>query len=303
MQSYGKYSNIVNFPQTNVDIVPVLIFKKINHLKAYLHQKKKQGQSVGFVPTMGALHSGHLSLIQASQAANTLTVCSIFVNPTQFNNPADLEKYPRLIEKDIVLLEKQGCNILFYPDVNEMYNQGEALPQIDLLGIDLRLEGEHRPGHFKGVATIVKKLFDAVEPHRAYFGQKDFQQVMVVKTLVQQLNMGIEIISVPTRRESNGLAMSSRNLRLTDAERQHAAIIYNTFLWAKQQLLTVPPKEVEAAAAQRINATNGATVEYFSLADAHTLAPVEVYNPAQKVVALTAVNMGAVRLIDNMLMN
>ncbi len=281
----------------------MLVFKKINHIKAYLQQKKQQGQSVGFVPTMGALHSGHLSLIQAAQAANTLTVCSVFVNPTQFNNPADLEKYPRLIEKDIVLLEKQGCNILFYPDVEEMYIQGEVLPEIDLLGIDRRLEGEHRAGHFNGVATVVKKLLDIVAPHRAYFGQKDFQQVLVVKTLVQQLNMAVQIVAVPTMRESNGLAMSSRNLRLTDAERQHAAIIYNTFLWAKQQLLSVAPKEVEALAAQRINAVNGANVEYFSLADAQTLAPVEVYNPAQKVVALTAVNMGEVRLIDNMLLN
>ena len=281
----------------------MLVFKKINHLKSYLQQKKQQGQSVGFVPTMGALHSGHLSLIQASQAANTLTVCSIFVNPTQFNNPADLEKYPRLIEKDIVLLEKQGCNVLFYPEVDEMYAQHENLPEIDLLGIDRRLEGEHRPGHFNGVATVVKKLLDIVAPHRAYFGQKDYQQVLVVKTLVQQLNMAVQIVAVPTMRESNGLAMSSRNLRLTDAERQQAAIIYNTFLWAKQQLLSIPPKEVEALATQRINAVNGANVEYFSLADAQTLAPVTVYNSDQKIVALTAVNMGEVRLIDNMLLN
>lgn len=281
----------------------MLVFKKINHLKSYLQQKKQQGQSVGFVPTMGALHSGHLSLIQASQAANTLTVCSIFVNPTQFNNPADLEKYPRLIEKDIVLLEKQGCDVLFYPEVDEMYAENENLPEINLLGIDSRLEGEHRPGHFNGVATVVKKLLDIVEPHRAYFGQKDFQQVLVVKTLVQQLNMAVQIVAVPTMRESNGLAMSSRNLRLTDAERQHAAIIYNTFLWAKQQLLSVSPKEVEALATQRINAVSGANVEYFSLADAQTLAPVTVYNSDQKIVALTAVNMGEVRLIDNMLLN
>lgn len=303
MQSYGKYSNIVNFPQTNVDILPVLIFKKIDHLKSFIHQKKQQGQSIGFVPTMGALHSGHLSLIQASQAANTLTVCSIFVNPTQFNNPADLEKYPRLIEKDIVLLEKQGCNVLFFPEVSEMYAENENLPEIDLLGIDRRLEGEHRPGHFNGVATVVKKLFDIVEPHRAYFGQKDYQQVLVVKTLVQQLNMNLQIVAVPTMRENNGLAMSSRNLRLTEAEREQAAIIYNTFLWAKQQLISVAPKEVEGLATQRINAVNGATVEYFSLADAQTLAPIERYNPSQKIVALTAVNLGEVRLIDNMLLN
>lgn len=193
--------------------------------------------------------------------------------------------------------------MLFYPDVEEMYPQGETMPDIDLLGIDQRFEGEHRPGHFKGVATIVKKLFDAVQPHRAYFGQKDFQQVLVVKTLVKQLGMSLEIVSVPTRRENNGLAMSSRNLRLSDAQREQAAIIYNTFMWAKEHLQTSSPKEIEAVAAQKINAVNGAQVEYFSLADANTLMPIEKYNPQQKTVVLAAVNLGEVRLIDNMLLN
>jgi pantoate--beta-alanine ligase len=268
-----------------------------------LAQQTEKGLKIGFVPTMGALHLGHISLINKANEENDVSVCSIFVNPTQFNNPEDLKKYPRLIEKDILLLQQNKCTVLFCPEVDEMYAPNETLLVVDLKGVDKRLEGEHRPGHFQGVATIVKKLFDAVQPHKAYFGQKDFQQVQVVKTMVAQLGMRLEIIAVPTLREENGLAMSSRNMRLTEKEKQDAAIIYKALLFAKENLAKLPPAKITAQAIEMITGTEGTVVEYFELADAQTLEPVISYNNKQKVVALTAVNFGAVRLIDNLELN
>ncbi len=278
----------------------MIIFTKISQINKFLTGIAQKGSSIGFVPTMGALHEGHLTLIRKANDENDVSVCSIFVNPTQFNNPEDLKKYPRLIEKDILLLEKSGCDVLFYPNADEMYAKDEGLLNVDLLGIDKRLEGEHRPGHFKGVATIVKKLFDAVAPHKAYFGQKDYQQVLVVKTMVKQLNVPIEIIAVPTVREESGLAMSSRNLRLTDEERENAAEIYRVLVWAKEHLTTLEAGEIEKVGGEMLAKIPGAAVEYFELADGETLVPLVEYSTGKKVVALTAVQVGAVRLIDNM---
>lgn len=278
----------------------MIIFTKISQINKFLTGIAQKGSSIGFVPTMGALHEGHLTLIRKANDENDVSVCSIFVNPTQFNNPEDLKKYPRLIEKDILLLEKSGCDVLFYPNADEMYAKDEGLLNVDLLGIDKRLEGEHRPGHFKGVATIVKKLFDAVAPHKAYFGQKDYQQVLVVKTMVKQLNVPVEIVAVPTVREESGLAMSSRNLRLTDEERENAAEIYRVLVWAKEHLTKLEAVEIEKVGGERLAKIPGAAVEYFELADGETLAPLVEYKTGQKVVALTAVQVGAVRLIDNM---
>lgn len=278
----------------------MIIFTKISQINKFLTGIAQKGSCIGFVPTMGALHQGHLTLIRKANDENDVSVCSIFVNPTQFNNPEDLKKYPRLIEKDMLLLEKSGCDVLFYPNADEMYGKDESLLDVDLLGIDKRLEGEHRPGHFNGVATIVKKLFDAVAPHKAYFGQKDYQQVLVVKTMVRQLNVPIEIIAVPTVREESGLAMSSRNLRLTDEERENAAEIYRVLVWAKENLTKLDAGEIEKIAGERLAKIPGAAVEYFELADGETLAPLVEYKTGQKVVALTAVQVGAVRLIDNM---
>ncbi|MGV3599294.1 MAG: pantoate--beta-alanine ligase [Bacteroidota bacterium] len=278
----------------------MIIFTKISQINKFLTGIAQKGSSIGFVPTMGALHQGHLTLIRKANDENDVSVCSIFVNPTQFNNPEDLKKYPRLIEKDMLLLEKSGCDVLFYPNADEMYGKDEGLLDVDLLGIDKRLEGEHRPGHFNGVATIVKKLFDAVAPHKAYFGQKDYQQVLVVKTMVKQLNVPIEIIAVPTVREESGLAMSSRNLRLTNEERENAAEIYRVLVWAKENLTKLDAGEIEKVAGERLAKIPGAAVEYFELADGETLAPLVEYKTGQKVVALTAVQVGAVRLIDNM---
>lgn len=303
LQSYGFYSIIANFPQTNVDSEPVLIFNKIKDLRAYLSSERQKNKTVGFVATMGALHHGHMELIRKSREENHITVCSIFVNPTQFNNPKDLEKYPRFIEKDILMLEEHYCEVLFNPSVEEMYSPNEELLSIDLKNIDKRFEGEFRPGHFKGVATVVKKFFDIIEPHKAYFGMKDYQQVLVIKEVVSQYNMDVEVVGVETVRNKEGLAMSSRNYRLSEEELSRAAIIYKTFIWAKDNLGKIAVKEIEKKAIERINAVEGAEVEYFNLADANTLDPITQLQEKQQVVAITAVNMNGVRLIDNTLLN
>lgn len=281
----------------------MLIFTKIKHIQDFLSQKRSQGNAIGFVATMGALHNGHMELIRRSQQQNQVTVCSIFVNPTQFNNPKDLEKYPRFIEKDILMLEQHGCDVLFNPSVEEMYTKDEPLLDIDLKNIDKKFEGEFRPGHFRGVATVVKKFFDILNPDHAYFGQKDYQQVLVIQELNKQYNMGVNVVSVPTVRNEGGLAMSSRNYRLNEQELERSTIIHQTFIWAQQQLGKLSPKEIEQQAIAGINSVEGAEVEYFNLADAETLEPLDSYTGKQKIVAITAVNMSGVRLIDNMLIN
>lgn len=281
----------------------MLIFTKIIDLKQFLAQKKQAGKTIGFVATMGALHYGHMELIRQSRNENSLTVCSIFVNPTQFNNPKDLEKYPRFIEKDILMLEENSCDVLFNPQVEEMYLPNEDLLALNLKNIDKRFEGEFRPGHFAGVATVVKKFFDIVEPHKAYFGMKDYQQVLVIKEVVSQYNMPLEVVGVETVRNKEGLAMSSRNYRLSDEELQRATVIYKTFTWVKENLNNYTIPELEKQAVAKINAVDGAEVEYFSLADANTLDIIGELKENQQVVAITAVNMQGVRLIDNMVLN
>lgn len=252
---------------------------------------------------MGALHAGHMALVQRSVKENDITVGSIFVNPAQFNNPADLEKYPRDIERDILMLHRNGCNILFYPGVKEMYPEGEKLPDIDLKGIDRRLEGEHRPGHFKGVATIVKKLFEVVTPDNAYFGSKDYQQVLVVKELVRQTALPVNIVAVDTVREESGLAMSSRNRRLGAEALKEAEVLYKALSHIKNHLGNKPLPVLVEDARSIISQVPGTDIEYFDVADAETLEPVTEYHPGQKLVALTAVNIGGVRLIDNMVVS
>ena len=252
---------------------------------------------------MGALHAGHMALIQRSVKENDITVGSIFVNPAQFNNPSDLEKYPRDIERDIVLLHRHGCDVLFYPSVKEMYPKEEAVPEIDLKGIDRRLEGEHRPGHFKGVATVVKKLLEIVTPGNAYFGSKDYQQVLVVKTLVKQTGLPVNIIPVETVREASGLAMSSRNRRLNAEGLKEAEVLFKALSHIKNHLGQKSLKDITGEAHQVIRQIPGADIEYFEVADAETLEPVAEYAPGRKLVALTAVNIGGVRLIDNMVVS
>ena len=227
----------------------MISFTRTNELRTYLERNRAEGKSVGFVPTMGALHDGHLSLIKRSGKENDLTVCSIFVNPIQFNNPADLEKYPRMPEKDSELLKTAGCDVVFLPSTEEIYPGGKTVTvDVDFGMLDKVMEGKFRPGHFSGVAVVVKTLLDIVEPDRAYFGKKDYQQLAVIRHMVNTLHMPVEIVACETVREPDGLAMSSRNLRLTPEERERAPEIYHVLRWVWENVSAYPVAEIEKAA-------------------------------------------------------
>lgn len=283
----------------------MIIFKKAADLRHYLDQEKKSKRSVGFAPTMGALHQGHISLLEASKKDNDVTISSIFINPAQFNDPTDFEKYPVTIEKDIYLLEKAGCDILFLPSVAEIYPDGFTNhKQYDLGKLETLLEGKFRPGHFQGVCMVVERLLNIVCPDNLYLGQKDYQQCMVINRLIQL--MGIEkdttLVVCPTLREPDGLAMSSRNMRLNEEERKRAVAIYNVLTSIKNNLqasslISIKDKAVEELAAK------GFRVDYVEIADAITLEPVAEWDGRQKLVALAAAFNNEVRLIDNMLIN
>jgi pantoate--beta-alanine ligase len=275
------------------------IFKTKDILADFVASKREKGMSIGFVPTMGALHNGHISLINASKADNQVTVCSIFVNPTQFNQKEDFDKYPRLIEEDIRLLEASGCDALFIPEVNEMYAPKSEVLNYHFSHITHSLEGTFRPGHFDGVITIVKKLFDAVNPDNAYFGQKDFQQCMVIKELISHFNLNINLKIIPTLRESDGLAMSSRNLRLSPSERKQAIAIYQACNFIKEHIKIYSAEELQSKAKSIVN--KELKLEYLELCDADTLEPVIDIANHNQVVALAAAWCGNVRLIDNMI--
>lgn len=253
--------------------------------------------------TMGALHQGHLSLIKQSKQQTDLTVCSIFVNPTQFNDPADLEKYPRPIEQDKLLLESAACDVLFLPSVDEMYAKGESW-YIDLGELDRIWEGAHRPGHYQGVTQIVKKLFDVVKPDVAFFGQKDFQQCMVIQRMVDELNMPILLKIGETLREPDGLAMSSRNVRLSAQGHHHALVISKVLFVVQQEFrqgLTV--KELKNRALETLNKAEGIELEYFAICDRATLNEIgAVQPPNSQLVAIVAAWVEGVRLIDNVLL-
>jgi pantoate--beta-alanine ligase len=272
----------------------------ISEVKRELRKKKQPGNPVGFVPTMGALHQGHLELIRQSKAENTITVCSIFVNPIQFNNKKDLEKYPRNLHQDLKMLEDAGCDIVFTPEVGEMYPDGttEAI-HFPLGQLEKVMEGRFRPGHFQGVATVVKKLFDIIEPTRAYFGKKDYQQLIVIKELVSRLGIPVEIIACPTVREPDGLAMSSRNLRLTIGERQLAPLIYQVLCGIKEKAGKKSVTELRKWAIKKIEKNPAFRVEYFEIADTRSMVPIERWEKREHAVACTAVYLGDVRLIDN----
>lgn len=273
----------------------------IKELREYLDPMRRAGKSTGFVPTMGALHEGHLSLIRNSLKENDITVCSIFVNPTQFNNPDDLEKYPRMPEADAALLERTGCDLLFLPGVDEMYPANEDPINLPDPGpLVSVMEGKFRPGHFRGVALIVNKLFQAVQPERAYLGKKDYQQLAVIRHLVRSLGLPVEIIGCETLREQDGLAMSSRNMRLTKEQRDLASGIFKTLCYARDHANKLSPEEICLQAFRQIDALPGFRTEYFEIADAETLQPVIRFESGQTSVACTAVYAGEVRLIDNM---
>lgn len=277
------------------------IFEEIKPLRAFVNSQKQLGLSVGLVPTMGALHAGHVELIKTCKAENDLTVCSIYVNPTQFNNASDLEKYPRTLGLDEKLLQQAGCDVIFAPSNLEMYTQPNAL-KFDFGTLDKVLEGKFRPGHFSGVALVVSKLFNIVQPHRAYFGQKDFQQLKVITQLANELLFDLEIKSVPIVREKDGLAMSSRNQRLTLQERKNALVLYESLQFGKQLLKSGQPIEIVAKAIKdKCEAVSNVKLEYFELAHAENLMPAE--NVTDTTILLIAAYVGEVRLIDNLLMD
>lgn len=280
----------------------MLIFTKITELQGYLSQIRGLHKTVGFVPTMGALHEGHVSLIRTSKNICDYTICSIFVNPTQFNDKSDLDRYPRMPEKDIARLESAYCDALFMPPVNEMYPDSTEKVVFDFGLLDKVLEGEHRPGHFNGVAQIVKRFFEIIEPDKAFFGSKDYQQVMIVKALVAQMHSPIEIVPCPILREPDGLAMSSRNALLSPEERKTAAIIPVVMREAGEIALSKGIGPAKAFVANKIAAIPGMKLDYYEVANAGTLERMPELNPATPSVALIAAFVGRIRLIDNLIL-
>lgn len=284
------------------------IFEKKNSLKRHLEISRRNNRSIGFVPTMGALHAGHLALIERAKKENDLVVCSIFVNPTQFNNKEDLKKYPRTLKTDIKKLESVDCDILFIPNEDEMYpantqtktaGSEERGGTINFGKLDKILEGKFRPGHFKGVAIVVDKFFRIVEPDRAYFGEKDYQQLLIIKKMVEILKQNVRIIPCPTFREKDGLAMSSRNMRLTGEQRMAAPFIYKTLQKIKTLRKTLPPKKIIDRVKKEFLSNKDFKLEYFEIADAGTLDALKEWTNKQKAIACIAVYLGNIRLIDN----
>ncbi len=275
-----------------------------NKLKEALKPLTSKGKSIGFVPTMGALHEGHLSLIRFAKHENDIVVVSIFVNPTQFNDPDDYRNYPRTHERDKKILEEEGIDYLFMPGDEEMYPGGDrTLLDFDPGHLNQTLEAAFRPGHFKGVATIVKKLFDIVIPDRAYFGQKDYQQLLVIRKLVKTYRLPVKVIGGPVKRESDGLALSSRNVLLNQAERQKVPVIYQTLCYYKKALeeKAFRPQVYQKEAKAYLESFPEFKVQYFAIREAETLKKFsETHNP-HSAILLVAIHVSKVRLIDNML--
>jgi pantoate--beta-alanine ligase len=276
------------------------IFNSISSLQEFLKEVRKEGHSVGFVPTMGALHTGHLSLIEASKKQNDLTVCSIFVNPTQFNNAHDLSVYPRTLETDCQMLDSVGCDLVFAPSAEEMYPQ---LPNIkfDFGDLERVMEGQFRPGHFNGVGIVVSKLFNIVQPDNAYFGQKDLQQCAVVNRLVKDLSFSLKLNICPTQREMDGLAMSSRNRNLSSEQRADAPHIYKVLQKAVELLKeNKSSSAVKTFVEQYFKALSNFELEYFEISDFETLQPINELQTGKTALCIAAF-MGKTRLIDNVI--
>ena len=283
----------------------MIIFKKPDALHDFPEKKKTVQNQIGFVPTMGALHAGHISLVKEAKKQNDLVVCSIFVNPTQFNDPEDFKKYPVTIEKDILLFESAGCDILFIPSVDDLYPNGiNNLEHYDLGFLETVLEGKFRPGHFQGVCQVMNRLLEIVLPDNLYLGQKDYQQCMVIKKLIQLIGLEnkIKVRVCPTLREEDGLAMSSRNTRLAPDDRGKATTISTALRFIKENLKVGSIKETKEKAIDML-LQKGFKIDYVEIADADTLEPVEDWDEKQKLVALAAAFLNNVRLIDNMVIN
>lgn len=276
------------------------VIHTISELRAVLASARLDGKTIGLVPTMGALHAGHASLVDRSVRENDVTVVSIFLNPTQFNDPSDLERYPRTLEADCALLESVGATIAFAPSVKEVYPEPDTR-SFSYPPTDTVMEGAFRPGHFNGVCQVVSKLFDFVEPNRAYFGEKDYQQIAVIRRMVDDLGLTLEIVPCPVVREPNGLAMSSRNSLLTPEERTIAPHIYTTLARSIQFADRHSVEETRQFVITAINAVPGLEVQYYSIVDGDTLADVTSWNDAQSIVGCITVFCGAtpIRLIDH----
>lgn len=279
----------------------MLLLKKKEDLIHWLDKQRSEGRSIGFVPTMGALHAGHISLIDISNKSTEITVCSIFVNPTQFNDPRDFQKYPITIENDILLLEQAGADVLYLPEVPDIYPDGtKSLEKYDLGRLESLLEGAFRPGHFQGVCQVMRRLLEAVRPDQLFMGRKDYQQCMVVHRLLEIMGLPTRLVPCPIVREKDGLAMSSRNMRLSPEQRQTATTIYRTLTGLKEGWHEgKSPRELISTATSLLE-ERGFRVDYVSIADPLTLEPVSGHEaPA---VALVAAFLGGIRLIDNMML-
>lgn len=280
----------------------IAVVEKTSDIAAIIHRNRKKGNTIGFVPTMGALHTGHLSLVKKSIKENDLTIVSIFVNPTQFNNKIDLAKYPRTLEADLSLLMPLKVDIVFNPSVQEIYPLGDTEGlDIDLGGLDTYMEGAFRPGHFKGVAQVVRRLLEIVGPDRLYMGQKDFQQFTIIQFMIRNLKINTTLVVCPIIRETNGLAMSSRNVRLSEETRAKAGIIYKTLKAIRKNILVKSIKELEAYGLKKL--TNAPfEPEYITIVDGNRLTPLKDINESNYAIACVAVWADGVRLIDNIVL-
>lgn len=291
-------TKIVSLHVINEFFMPLFVTQK--ELKEYLKPFLKSKKNIGFVPTMGALHQGHLSLMKQSLENNAITVVSIFVNPTQFNNPDDLKKYPRTLEIDVQKIDSLSKEIVVYaPEVDDIYEGNTESKHFEYDGLENQMEGKHRPGHFDGVGTIVKKLFEIIQPTNAYFGEKDFQQLQIVKKLTQKYLLPVKIIGCKIHREGNGLAMSSRNERLTTEERNNASIIFKIITEAKKLFGTKSAKEVSKWVSNEFAKQKMFELEYFEIADEKTLLPCVRKSKSKTYRAFIAVFVNNIRLIDN----
>ncbi|MDR6562702.1 MULTISPECIES: pantoate--beta-alanine ligase [unclassified Arcicella] len=275
------------------------VFFEIKTLQAYLKNQRKSGKTIGFVPTMGALHQGHLSLIETAKNQNDVVVCSIFVNPTQFNNPHDLAVYPRTLEADCKMLEEVACDIVFAPSASEMYPSLPTL-KFDFGTLENVMEGKFRPGHFNGVGIVVSKLFNIVQPNKAYFGQKDLQQCAVINCLVKDLSFSLDLVICPTQRETDGLAMSSRNRNLSEDQRVIAPEIYKSLSAAAELLKTKSSTEVKQFVTDYFEVIEDVELEYFEISDFETLLPIEELLEGKTALCIAAF-LGKTRLIDNII--
>jgi len=276
----------------------MLIVKEISKLEALIQKEKKEGKKIGLVPTMGALHEGHLSLVKKAGEETDYVVVSIFLNPTQFNDPNDLKKYPRNLGNDLKLLETSSCSVVFTPEVKTMYPEPDTR-HFDFGKLGKVMEGAFRTGHFNGVAQIVSKLFTIVKPDVAFFGMKDFQQVAIIRSMVKQLDLPVKIVSCPVVRDNDGLAKSSRNVRLSKEQRENAPWIYHVLKEARKKVQKMSVQELKDWVITEINKNLCLHTQYFEIVDSNTLMPVESWNQTKDITGCVAVFCGDIRLIDD----